>query len=272
MKLKRVVGLAATLLLGATGAMLVSQQQADATTVARTNNDASYYRLYTVDGKEISNRGLAPKTDWAVGRIFTHNNETYYQVATNEYLKSSESEKLFDSQNESLNYTPNMQRINEYFIKYLNALHVANGTPQVVSTPDMFEYANHRTYQQVGSNIDHSTRPRDTEECLCGFGYKFFLRNGNYYGIKSDRDVAYYLLKVWYDDDINSSYSMGQAGHFGHRAALIYTGSPAALGMSDNAVALSAEWPDDIDGFNSIYNYTGSNPNTKFVSKDVVPE
>lgn len=80
------------------------------------------------------------------------------------------------------------------------------------------------------------------------------------------------MLKGWYDDDNNIAYAPGQAGHFGHRAALIYTGNPVALGMSDNATAMSAEWPEDLDGFNSIFNYTGSNPNTNFISKDAVPE
>jgi len=272
MKFNKMVSFIVTLLIGITGALFISQQDVNAAKVTRTTSNVSYALLYTVDGKEISNRALAPNTDWLVGRIFTHNNETFYQVATNEYLKSNEAAKLFDSTNESLNYTPNIQRINEYFIKYLNALHVANGTEPVSTSADMFEYANHRAYQQVGKTMDHSTKPRDTEENLYGFGYDYILKNGNYVGMKSDRDVAFYLLKGWYDDSNNASYGPGQIGHFGHRAALIYTGSPAALGMSDNSIALSAEWPDSYDGFYSIYNYTGSNPNTNFVSKDVVPE
>lgn len=215
---------------------------------------------------------MAPNTDWLVGRIFTHNNETYYQVATNEYLKSNNSKKLFDSTKPNLNYTPNIQRINDYFIKYLNALHRANGTPEVSTTSEMFEYANHRAYQQVGKTLDHSTQPRNTEEDLYGLGYDFILKNGGYVGLKSDRDVAFYLIKGWYDDDNNIFATLGHVGHFGHRAALIYTGSPAAIGMSDNATSLNAEWTNDLDGFHRIYNDTGSNPNTNFISKDAVPE
>lgn len=179
---------------------------------------------------------------------------------------------MFDSTKPNLNYTPNIQRINDYFIKYLNALHRANGTPEVSTTSEMFEYANHRAYQQVGKTLDHSTQPRNTEEDLYGLGYDFILKNGGYVGLKSDRDVAFYLIKGWYDDDNNIFATLGHVGHFGHRAALIYTGSPAAIGMSDNATSLNAEWTNDLDGFHRIYNDTGSNPNTNFISKDAVPE
>ncbi|WP_338214529.1 hypothetical protein [Companilactobacillus muriivasis] len=262
--------LSMALLASATGAMMLSQKDADAAKVASVNNNVA--SLYREDGKLITDRALGPNSNWLVGRIFTHNGEAYYQVATKEYLKANNAKRLYDNTNPSLNYTPNIQRINQYFIKYLNALHAANGTPMTTTTAEMFEYANHRAYQQVGDTLDHSTRPRDTEDNLDSIGYDDILEYGQYEGMKSDRDVAYYLLKGWYDDDNNISYGPGQVGHFGHRAALIYTGNPAALGMSDNATAMSAEWPEDLDGLNSIYNYTGSNPNTKFVSKDVVPE
>lgn len=263
-----IVGMA--LLTSATGAMILSQKDADAAKVASVNNNVA--RLYREDGKLITDRALGPNSNWLVGRIFTHNNETYYQVATKEYLKANDSKRLYDNTNPSLNYTPSIQRINQYFIKYLNALHAANGIPMTTTTPEMFEYANHRAYQQVGRTMNHSTRPRDTEENLYNFGYDYILKWGQQEDMMSDRDVAFELLKGWYDDSNNVSASNGQIGHFGHRAALIYTGNPVSLGMSDNATAMSAEWPEDLDGFNSIYNYTGSNPSTNFISKDAVPE
>jgi len=260
----------AVLAVAATGVFISSQEKVDAAKVADVNDSVA--RLYTVDGNLVANRALSPKSSWLVGRIFTHNNETFYQVATNEYLKANDAKRLFDNTDSELNYTPNVQRINEYFVKYLNALHAANGTAPVSTSAEMFEYANHRAYQQVGETMDHSTRPRNTEENLYGFGYSLILKQGQYMDIYSDRDAAFYLLKGWYDDTNNVFSSVGQVGHFGHRAALIYTGSPVAIGMSDNSTSMSSEWTDDLDGFNSIYNYTGSNPNTNFVSKDVVPE
>lgn len=272
MKLNRILTFIATFLVGVTGALFMSQQNVNAKTVARAAGNSKYVRLYDFDGKQISNRALVPNTDWLVGRIFTHNNETFYQVATNEYMKANDSSKLFNNDYGSWDYTPNIQRINQYFIKYLNALHAANGTAPVVSTPDLFEYANHRAYKQVGKTMNHATGERQLEECLYSIGFTDILKYAQGEGWKNDRDVAWYLIKGWYDDDNNAMYSEGQPGHFGHRAALIYTSDYASLGMSDNSTAFEAIWPDNLDGFYSVYNYTGTNPDTKFISKDVVSE
>lgn len=269
MKYKKILTFVMSLTIAALGSLFVTDNIKAAKVASVDSNVA---RLYKLDGTKITNRALAPNTDWLVNRIFTHNGETFYQVATNEYLKANNSKRLFDNTNSDFYYTPNVKRINDYFIKYLNALHRANGTPEVTTTPEMFEYANHRAYQQVGETMDHSTRPRDTEENLYGFGYSLILKYGNYMDMKSDRDVAFYLIKGWYDDGNNASYGPGEIGHFGHRAALIYTGNPVAIGMSDNSISMSSEWTTDINGFNKIYDYTGTNPNTKFISKDVVPE
>ncbi|HIY91751.1 hypothetical protein [Companilactobacillus sp. HBUAS56275] len=272
MKLKRLLVYVAALSFAAIGAVSVSQNDADAAvTKVATTNSGNVVRLYRLDGSLITNRALGPDTNWLVDRIFTHNNETFYQVATNEYLKASDSKRLYDKSNPDSSYTPNIQRINYYFIQYLNALHRANGTPEVSTSSDMFEYANHRAYQQVGNTLNHTTAERETAENLYSIGYSFILKLGKWAGINSDRDVAYYLIKGWYDDDNNASFGPGQVGHFGHRAALIYAGSPAALGMSDNATSLNSEWdPNQYSEFNSIYYYTGTNPNTKFISKDAV--
>lgn len=272
MKLKKLLVYVAALSFAAIGAVSVSQNDADAAvTKVATTNSGKVARLYRLDGSLITNRALGPDSNWLVDRIFTHNNETFYQVATNEYLKASDSRRLYDKSNPDSNYTPNIQRINDYFVKYINALHRANGTPEVVTTPDMLEYANHRAYQQVGSNLDHTTASRETSENLYSIGYDFILKWGKSEGINSDRDMAYYLIKGWYDDDNNASADPGQVGHFGHRAALIYSGSPLALGMSDNASSMDAEWDSNLyAGFDSVYDYTGTNPNTKFISKDVV--
>ncbi|TGD24906.1 hypothetical protein EGT49_01990 [Companilactobacillus suantsaicola] len=270
MKFNKLITLAASLTIALTGALFVSQQDASAEVTKVTSTGNSTSKLYTKDGDLITNRALAPKTNWLVDRIFTHNDVTYYQVATNEYLKSTSTTRLYDKSNPNFKYVPNVKRINEYFIKYLNVLHAANGTPAVSTSEEMFEYANHRAYQQVGDTMDHSTRPRNTAENLYGFGFNFILKNGIYKGMTSDRDVAWYLIKGWYDDNNNASAGPGEIGHFGHRAELIYTGTPAAIGMSDNSTSLSSEWTNDFDGYNSIYEYTGTNPNTNFISKDSV--
>ncbi|WP_334351805.1 hypothetical protein [Companilactobacillus sp. HBUAS56257] len=264
MKFNKLITLAASLTIALTGALFVSQQDVSAAASKVTSTKNSISKLYTEKGDLITNRALAPGTNWLVDRVFYHDGETYYRVATNEFLKSSSTTKIYDKSNPNPKYIPNIRRINDYFIKYVNALHAANGTPQIAFSEDMFEYANLRAYQQVGDTLDHSTGTRNVGENLHLPGFDYYLAMG-----VSDKDTAWQIFQAWYDE-YNNITSKNQVGHFGHRAELIYTGSPAALGMSDNAVAFNSEWTNDYSGYMSVYNYIGTNPNTKFISKDSV--
>ncbi|WP_338215836.1 SLAP domain-containing protein [Companilactobacillus muriivasis] len=342
----------------------ILSDDADAAMVATTKN-VTITRLYTQDGNLVQDRGLAANTPWRVGKIIQLNGLDYYQVATNEYLKSTDSSSLtgsndsqnthnnskvdilveqpsadtYDDRDGSVNgqvghfsdwvvskvvfesytgktyyqisphqfitlynyqvhgdegtlpkvevthltdlnknidpdtgqefntYKPNLTNINNYFEKYLNALHKANGTAPVHLTTDMMNYAQQRAEQQVGNNLDHTTATRSTSENLSGSGFDFMLK---WAGVKSDKDAAYYLLSRWYDEGGNLTGS-GQAGHYGHRAALIYSGPSVGLGISGNAASFDADWSyDTYNQFEDLYNYTGSNPNTKFISKDSI--
>jgi hypothetical protein len=71
------------------GAFLFSNQTDVSANGIATTHDAITY-LYTDTGKMVSNRALAPKTPWAVGKTINLNDNTYYQVATNEYVKASD--------------------------------------------------------------------------------------------------------------------------------------------------------------------------------------
>ncbi|MFD1418849.1 SLAP domain-containing protein [Companilactobacillus keshanensis] len=334
---------------------------ADAAEVATTKNIA-VTRLYTQNGNLVQNRGLAANTPWQVGKTIQMNGIDYYQVSTNEYLKSTDTASLtgsnddqsqssvdilveqygadtYDDRDGSVNghvdhfsdwvvskvvfeastgktyyqisnhqyvnlynyqvhgdegtlphvqvdhltdlnkdidpntgmevnnYKPNMENINKYFGEYLNALHKANGTASVTVTSDMMNYAQQRANQQVGNTLDHTTASRETSENLSSAGFDYLIKWAN---VKSDKDTAYYLLSQWYDES-NNLTAPGQSGHFGHRAALIYSGPNVGLGISGNATSFDADWNYDTLGqFNALYNYSGSNPNTKFVSKDSI--
>ena len=95
----------AALAMATTGALVLNQNKADAATVATTNS-GSYAHLYTDQGKLITNRALAPNTPWLVGKTATINGETMYQVATNEYLKASDSSLSGDNANQQQNTNP----------------------------------------------------------------------------------------------------------------------------------------------------------------------
>lgn len=90
MRTSKTTSTIAAITFGITGALAFSQQQVEANTVA-TVTVPGYARLYQSDGKLITDRALAANTPWAVGKIITINDTTYYQVATNEYLSSKDS-------------------------------------------------------------------------------------------------------------------------------------------------------------------------------------
>jgi len=80
----------AALAVATTGAAMFNQTKAQASTVA-TVHSSSIALLYNSKGQVLRNRALAANSAWAVGKIVTINNETMYQVATDEYLKASDS-------------------------------------------------------------------------------------------------------------------------------------------------------------------------------------
>ncbi|CAJ1201189.1 CAP domain-containing protein [Companilactobacillus nantensis] len=226
-------------------------------------------KLYTSEGKLISNRALGPYTTWAVGKVGFIDGSNYAQVATNEYVFVGDGQIYNDNPDDDVqltNYKPDINKINEYVVKYVNAIHAANGTQPVHTSADFISYANQRAAQQTKGHLDHSTATRETSENLSSDGYHYLLFWGY---VHSDKDVAYYLLKSWYDETFNMWSYVGTRGHFGHRAAIIYSGPTVAVGMSDDAASFVADWAPGND-FMNLYNYTGTSPDTKFVSKDSV--
>jgi len=196
-----------------------------------------------------------------------NSNNTNTNTNTNTNVDTNTNNNTSNNNQTANDYKPNLANINAYFVKYLNALHAANGTAPVNSSADMISYATQRAGQQDGGNLDHSTATRSTSENLSSAGYDYMI---NYGGVRSDKDAAYFILKDWYDDN-NNMTGAGQIGHYGHRAALIYSGPTVGLGITDSDSAFDADWNyGSLDQFNQLYNYTGSNPNTKFISKDAI--
>lgn len=90
MRISKSASIIAALTLGITGALALTENSADAATVA-TVTAPGYARLYTRDGNLVRNRALQSNTPWLVGKIVQINGTTFYQVATNEYLSSNDS-------------------------------------------------------------------------------------------------------------------------------------------------------------------------------------
>jgi len=52
---------------------------------------------------------------------------------------------------------------------------------------------------------------------------------------------------------------------------LIYSGPTVGLGITNSDAAFDADWNDgSLNAQNKLYNYTGTNPNTQFISKDSI--
>ncbi|CAJ1201050.1 hypothetical protein CPR19088_GLDEOEPO_00837 [Companilactobacillus paralimentarius] len=85
--------LVAALLMAATGAITTlssNNTEVNAATVATVKAGVTA-QLYNSNGAWVTDRALAPNTAWRVGTISKIAGVTMYQVATNEYLKASDS-------------------------------------------------------------------------------------------------------------------------------------------------------------------------------------
>lgn len=216
---------------------------------------ATYVADFGINTQGNTNTNTNTNTDTNTN----NNNNTSTNVDTNNDNNTSSNQNTSD-------YQPNLSQINKYFVAYLNALHKANGTAPVQLSQDLMSYATQRAQQQDGLNLDHSTADRDMSENLEGGGFDYM----KYAGVKSDKDAAYFMLKSWYDEDNNYS-KPGEPGHFGHRAALIYSGPNVGLGITDKDAAFEADWNySELDAQNALYYSTETNPNTKFISKDAI--
>lgn len=87
MKLSKTFTFIAMILIAATGAILTSQNDTQATKIATTVTRQGPIRLYTSDGTKITDRALSPNTEWAVGNTIYIHDSPLYQVATNEYIQ-----------------------------------------------------------------------------------------------------------------------------------------------------------------------------------------
>jgi hypothetical protein len=89
MKFGKSATIIAALAMATTGALVMSQKDAEAAGVATVSAN-KIANLYTANGALIHNRALAANSAWAVGKIVDINDEMYYQVATNEYLNAAD--------------------------------------------------------------------------------------------------------------------------------------------------------------------------------------
>ena len=142
-----------------------SQAPASTQANANTNNieqikgvvvshNGSMTFLYTQDGKQITNRGLAPNTPWYTDQKLSLNGSSYYRVATNEFANSSDvtmqygaaaSGEVRVKQSGAVNYT----RTEQGFVRSGQPNFKANSVWKFNKTDNL----NGLTYYQIANNV-----------------------------------------------------------------------------------------------------------------------
>jgi uncharacterized protein YkwD len=117
------------------------------------------------------------------------------------------------------NYSRNWTNITKYFYQYLNELSALNGAPSAVQDAPMMGYAQKRADAQKSGSLSHDGSDGFFENLA-------FMPNGN-----SDQEIGYAMVMQWFDES-NNVYPVGKAGHWGHRANLLYARGITGIGWN----------------------------------------
>lgn len=124
-----------------------------------TYKDAPEVQLYDDDGDVITNRKLAPSSDWYSDNIMTLNNVKYYRVATNQWVKADDVYLYY-------NHVANVQVNSDKIAKLLTASgnKVTNRALQVNSGwyTDRYTYINGVKHYRVAT--DEFVNENDVQE------------------------------------------------------------------------------------------------------------
>lgn len=129
MKISRSASIIAALAIGITGALTLSQKSVDAATVV-TVTSPNYARLYTSTGELVQNRALAYNTPWLVGKTINLDSGSYYQVATNEYIRTTDGVLSYTPTNTGTNANssvPSNEAVQQAFLVSINNERASKG-------------------------------------------------------------------------------------------------------------------------------------------------
>lgn len=111
-------------------------------------------KLYSLSGKSftpITNKALAPDTGWFTDQMITYNNKRYYRVATNEWVRSTES-YVYEDNPMSLNVEKQTSLINAEDEKITNRALGANTSWHVDRIAYLGDYQKPITAYRVATN------------------------------------------------------------------------------------------------------------------------
>lgn len=115
-------------------------------------------------------------------------------------------------------FKPDAKEISMAFLQYINQLRALNGQKPLAYSASEETFATKRV-QEIITNFSHDGSHGSTEDIGASKGIIEDMR--------SNQEIAYYLVMDWYDESDNPE-PIGD-GHYGHRANLLYGGPTMGL-------------------------------------------
>lgn len=116
--------------------------------------------------------------------------------------------------------TPDVNELGSYVMQYVNELRSANNQPALTYSASESAFAQTRA-QQIVTNFSHDMANKTTEDLGGNRGITDHMQ--------SVQEMAYFMVMDWYDESDNPE-SIG-AGHYGHRANLLFGGPTMGVGF-----------------------------------------
>lgn len=116
-------------------------------------------------------------------------------------------------------YSRNWTNITKYFYQYLNELAALNNAPSAAPDTPTMAYAQKRADAQKGGSLNHAGSD--------GFFENLAFMPAGY----SDQEIGYAMVMQWFDES-NNMTPVGTAGHWGHRANLLYARGLTGIGWN----------------------------------------
>ncbi|WP_052767535.1 MULTISPECIES: CAP domain-containing protein [Lacticaseibacillus] len=120
-------------------------------------------------------------------------------------------------------FKPDAKEIAAEFLQYVNQLRTLNGQKPLTYSASEEAFATKRV-QEIMTNFSHDGSHGSTEDIGASKGIIEDMR--------SNQEIAYYLVMDWYDESDNPE-PIGD-GHYGHRANLLYGGPTMGLAFTQS--------------------------------------
>lgn len=155
------------------------------------------------------------------------------------------------------NYKMNWDNVVKYFYEYTNQLATLNGATPAEPDAATMAFAQQRAKAQHNGKLSHDGSD-DYDENLSLDTYKY----------PSDQEYAYNIVMGWFDET-DAVTGAHQAGHYGHRANLLFARGKTGLGYNKGYVAFDATDIADEAREDDLFNEAGVDKSTVGLPKTI---